>query len=144
LGVWALGRLGRSSFGAALQATRDASQRASASGLSVNGIRYCIFVQSAVLAGLAGALFASHKGSVFPSVAAVSTSLDALIVVLLGGLHQLWGAVVGSVVLTWTGAEFGRGFEYWRGALGVIVMLIMVLSPSGLLGLFQRLPGRRA
>ncbi|MEO7129434.1 MAG: ABC transporter permease, partial [Rhodoferax sp.] len=83
--IWALRRLGRSTFGAALQAVRDAPQRAAASGLPVAWIKYRIFVESAVLAGLAGGLFAAHKGAVFPSSASVSTSLDALLVVLLGG-----------------------------------------------------------
>jgi branched-chain amino acid transport system permease protein len=117
---------------------RDAPQRAAASGLAVSWIKYRIFVQSAVLAGLAGGLFAAHKGSVFPSVASVATSLDALLVVLLGGMHQLWGVVAGSAALVWAGAELGRGFDYWRGALGLFVMVIMVLSPSGLLGLMQK------
>jgi branched-chain amino acid transport system permease protein len=138
LSVVALGRLAGSGFGAALQAVRDAPQRAAASGLPVGWIKYRMFVESAVLAGLAGGLFAAHKGAVFPSVASVATSVDALLVVLLGGVHQLWGAVVGSALLTGVGAELGRGFEYWRGALGVFVMLAMVLSPSGLLGLTGR------
>ena len=138
LSVWALGRLSRSSLGAALQAVRDAPVRAQASGLPVGWIKYRIFVESAVLAGLAGGLFAAHKGAVFPSSASVSTSLDALLVVLLGGVHQLWGVAAGSAVLVWAGAELGRGFDYWRGALGLFVMLIMVVSPSGLLGLIKK------
>lgn len=137
--VWALRRLGRSTFGAALQAVRDAPQRAAASGLPLAWIKYRIFVGSATLAGLAGGLFAAHKGAVFPTSASVSTSLDALLVVLLGGVHQLWGAAVGSLVLTWASAALGQGFDYWRGVLGVFVMLIMVLSPSGLLGLLSKL-----
>ena len=138
LSVWVLGRLSQSSLGAALQAVRDAPVRAAASGLPVSWIKYRMFVDSAVLAGLAGGLFAAHKGAVFPSVASVSTSLDALLVVLLGGVHQLWGVAAGSSVLVWAGAELGRGFDYWRGALGLFVMLIMVASPSGLLGLLQK------
>ena len=141
LSVAALGRLAGSTFGAALQAVRDGPQRAAASGLPVNGIKYRIFVESAVLAGLSGALAAAHKGAVFPSAAGVATSVDALLVVLLGGVHQLWGAAVGSAVLIWASAELGSGVawlrDYWRGALGLFVMLIMVLSPSGLLGLRQ-------
>ena len=127
-----------SSFGAALQAVRDAPLRAQASALPVSWIKYRIFVESAVLAALAGGLFAAHKGAVFPSAASVATSVDALLVVLLGGVHQLWGVAAGSAVLVWTGAELGRNFEYWRGALGVFVMLIMVLAPSGLLGALRR------
>ena len=143
--VLALRFLGRSVFGAALQGLRDAPLRAAASGLSVGWLKYRVFVESAVLAGLAGGLFAAHKGAVFPSVAAVSTSVDALLVVLLGGVHQLWGAVAGSAALTYLGAELGREVTYWRGLLGVFIMLIMVAAPSGLLSLPARLRalGRR-
>ncbi len=143
ISVFALRLLGRSVFGAALQALRDAPLRAAASGLSVGWLKYRVFVESAVLAGLAGGLFAAHKGAVFPSVAAVSTSVDALLVVLLGGVHQLWGAVAGSVALTYLGAELGREVTYWRGLLGVFIMLIMVMAPSGLLSLGARLRSLR-
>ena len=57
---------------------------------------------------------------------------------------ELWGAVVGSAVLTYLGAELGREVTYWRGLLGVFIMLIMVASPSGLLGLLSRASGQRA
>ncbi len=145
LAVFALRLLGCSVMGAALQALRDAPLRAAASGLPVGWLKYRVFVESAVLAGLAGGLVAAHKGAVFPSVAAVSTSVDALLVVLLGGVHQLWGAVAGSAVLSYAGAELGRDVTYWRGLLGLFIMLIMVAAPSGLLSLLNRLraPGRR-
>ncbi len=135
LSIAALGRLSRSTLGAALQAVRDAPQRSAASGLPVQRIKLRIYVESATLAGLAGGLFAAHQGAVFPSVASVSTSVDALLVILLGGVHQLWGAAAGSFILVWAGAELGRGFDYWRGALGLLVMVIMVAAPSGILGL---------
>jgi len=141
LSVLALGRLSQSSLGAALQAVRDAPLRSAASGLPVGWIKYRIFVMSALWAGLAGGLFAAHKGAVFPSSAAVTTSLDALLAVLLGGMHNLWGVVVGSTLLVWAGAELGRGFDYWRGVLGLFVMGIMVGAPSGLLGLLKK-PGK--
>jgi branched-chain amino acid transport system permease protein len=136
--IAALRRFARSSLGAALQALRDAPLRAAASGLPLQTIKWRVLVQSATLAGLAGGLFAAHKGSVFPSVLSVSTSVDFLLVVLLGGLHQLWGTLAGALVLVLAGSELGRNFDYWRGALGLLVMLIMVWAPSGLLGLRQR------
>ena len=144
LSVLSLRTLSRSVMGAGLQAVRDAPLRAAASGLPVNLLKYRVFVESAVLAGLAGGLFAAHKGAVFPSVASVATSVDALLVVLLGGVHQLWGAVVGSAVLTYAGAELGREVTYWRGVLGVFIMLIMVAAPSGLLGWWSRREGLAA
>jgi branched-chain amino acid transport system permease protein len=129
-----LGRISRSGMGWALQATRDAPLRAAASGLSVLAIRYRVFVVSAALAGLAGGLFAAHKGAVFPTAASVGTSVDVLLVVLLGGLHHRWGSVVGATVLVLVAAELGRDVEYWRGALGLVVMLLMVMAPAGVLG----------
>ncbi len=134
-----LARWSASSRGAALQALRDAPLRAAASGLPVHRLRYQVFLLSAVLAGLAGGLWAAIKGAVFPSAAGVGTSVDALLVILLGGVHQLWGTLVGSALLVWGGAELGRGLEYWRGVLGAVIMLVMVLSPSGVLGGLQTL-----
>lgn len=139
LALAGLRQLARSSLGLALQALRDAPERARASGLSAVWIRYQVLVGSATLAGLAGGLFAAHKGAVFPSVASVSSSLDVLLVLLLGGLHQLWGSLVGAGVLLLANSQLGRGFEYWRGALGLMVMVIMVFAPSGILGLRGRL-----
>ena len=136
--VGLLARASRSSRGGALQAMRDAPLRAAASGLPVAALRYQVFVWSAALAGLAGGLWAAVKGAVFPSVASVATSVDALLVILLGGMHQLWGAVLGSALLVWGGAELGQGLDYWRGVLGVVIMVVMVLAPSGLAGGLQQ------
>jgi branched-chain amino acid transport system permease protein len=56
-------------------------------------------------------------------------------IVLLGGVHHLWGAFAGSVFLVGLGSEIGRHFEYWRGSLGLLIMLLMVFAPEGMLGL---------
>jgi branched-chain amino acid transport system permease protein len=134
LAISGLSALSQSVWGMGLQAGRDAPQRAQASGLPLERWRYQVFVLSACAAGLAGGLWAATKGAVFPSVASVSTSVDALLVILLGGLHHLWGAAVGSVLLTWAGAELGRQLAYWHGVLGLLIMMLMVLSPQGILG----------
>ncbi len=144
LALWSMARVARSGRGAALQALRDAPLRAAASGLPVQALRYQVFVMSAALAGLAGGLWAAFKGSVFPSVASVATSVDALLVILLGGVHQLWGAAVGSMILVWGGAELGQGFDYWRGLLGLVIMAVMVLAPSGVMGALQQALARAA
>ena len=132
----------QSSRGAALQAARDAPMRARASGLPVQGLRYQIYVFSAALAGLSGAWWAAFKGAVFPSVASVSTSVDALLVILLGGVHQWAGAWLGSALLVAGSAWLGAGMDYWRGWLGVAIMALMLLAPSGLLAGFQGLWSR--
>lgn len=143
LALAGMARVVGSSRGAALQALRDAPLRASASGLPVQALRYQVFVGSATLAGLAGGLWAAFKGAVFPSVASVGMSVDALLVILLGGVHQLWGSAVGSALLVWGGAELGQGLDYWRGVLGLVIMGVMVLAPSGVLGALQPWLARR-
>lgn len=142
LALAGMARVAGSGRGAALQAVRDAPLRAAASGLPVLVLRYQVLVGSATLAGLAGGLWAAFKGAVFPSVASVAMSVDALLVILLGGVHQLWGAAVGSALLVWGGAELGQGLDYWRGVLGLVIMGVMVLAPSGVLGGLQSLWAR--
>jgi len=134
LSMVAFKRLVQSSLGAALQAGRDAPQRAMASGLKVERQNAQVFLLSAGLAGLAGSLWAISKGAVFPSVASISQSVDALMIVLMGGVHHLWGSVAGSFFLKGFGAELARYFDYWRGFLGLLIMLLMVFAPEGILG----------
>ena len=133
--VWLMRRWVRSSMGSGLQALRDAPLRAQASGLRTQRMRYQVFVLSAGVAGVAGAMFASFKGAVFPAVASVSTSVDALLVILLGGVHQWAGAWLGSALLTLASAELSQTVVYWRGLLGVLIVLVMLLAPQGLMGL---------
>jgi branched-chain amino acid transport system permease protein len=138
LALLGLARLVRSSMGAALQAGRDAPLRAMASGLYVRTLNNRVFWLSASLAGLAGSLWAISKGAVFPSVASVANSVDALMIVLLGGVHHLLGALSGSAFLVGVGSEMGRHFEYWRGFLGLLIMLLMVFAPEGMWGWRRR------
>jgi branched-chain amino acid transport system permease protein len=65
----------------------------------------------------------------------VSTSVDALLVILLGGVHQWAGAWLGSALLTLASAELSQTVVYWRGLLGVLIVLVMLLAPQGLMGL---------
>jgi branched-chain amino acid transport system permease protein len=138
LAIWSFARLMRSSMGAALQAGRDAPLRALASGLRVTALNNRVFWLSATVAGLSGSLWAISKGAVFPSVASVANSVDALMVVLLGGVHHLLGAMAGSMFLVGLGSEMGRHFEYWRGFLGLLIMILMVFAPEGILGWSRR------
>jgi branched-chain amino acid transport system permease protein len=138
MAIWSFARLMRSSMGAALQAGRDAPLRALASGLRVTALNNRVFWLSATVAGLSGSLWAISKGAVFPSVASVANSVDALMVVLLGGVHHLLGAMAGSMFLVGLGSEMGRHFEYWRGFLGLLIMILMVFAPEGILGWSRR------
>ena len=82
-----------SPFGFALRATRDSPLRSEAIGIDGKRIQWTAFVIAGTVAGIAGALFAYLKGSVFPDSLGISLSVDALVMVLLGGVETVSGAV---------------------------------------------------
>ncbi|HEY4204659.1 MAG TPA: ABC transporter permease, partial [Xanthobacteraceae bacterium] len=87
-----------SPFGYALRATRDSPLRTEAIGINGKRIQWTAFVIAGTVAGVGGALFAYLKGSVFPDNVGISLSVDALVMVLLGGVETVSGAVVGAIV----------------------------------------------
>jgi len=92
------GGSGRRAPGFALRATRDSPLRSEAIGINGKRVQWTAFVIAGTVAGIAGALFAYLKGSVFPDSLGISLSVDALVMVLLGGVETVSGAVVGAIV----------------------------------------------
>jgi len=140
--LWLLERLGHSPFVQALRTARDSPVRAAAIGLSAARLRWAAFTLSGAIAGLAGALLALHKGSVFPSVLHITRSIDALVMVLLGGAQSLAGAAVGAFAFVGLQTEILRHTDYWRMTLGVLIVVLVLAFPKGIVGsLGQRLRG---
>ena len=119
-------------FGYALRAGRDAPARAEASGIDVRAFQWAAFTVAGVAAGLGGALYAFSKGSLSPETLAIPRSVDGLVMVLLGGLQTLTGALWGAAVFTWLQDAAAREFEYWRAAIGAVVLVLVLLLPRGL------------
>lgn len=134
----ALRRLALSTFGFALRATRDSELRAEAIGIAARHIRWLAFGTGALFAGIAGALHAFHKGSVFPTTLTVPVSVDALITVLLGGVQTLVGPVVGAIAYHGLSTELTRLTDHWRLLLGVAIVLLAVVFPEGIVGFVRR------
>ncbi len=84
-------------FGTALRAARDSPLRAEAIGLPVQRLRLAAFALAGAAAGLAGGLYAYAKGSVFPTYISIPKSVDALLMVLLGGVETISGPIVGAL-----------------------------------------------
>ena len=91
----------------------------------------------ALFAGIAGALYAFSKGSISPETLSVPRSVDGLVMVLLGGLHTLTGPVWGAALFIWLQDSLSRGFDYWRAAIGAVIVLLVVAAPGGLGGLLK-------
>ncbi|WHZ09831.1 MAG: ABC transporter, permease protein 1 [Burkholderiaceae bacterium] len=142
LGVVGLRRLLFAPFGYALRAARDSALRADAIGIDVRHVQWAAFVIAGAAAGLAGALAAFSKGSISPDLLGVAKSVDALVMVLLGGVQTLAGPVVGAAAFTWLHDFVARNTDYWRAVLGGIMLLLVLLFPQGIAGAFRRLGER--
>jgi branched-chain amino acid transport system permease protein len=134
LAVWCLRTLVFSPFGLALRASRDSALRAEAIGIAVKQVQWLAFVVAGLMAGLAGALFAFSKGSIAPDSLGIGRSIDALVMVLLGGVQTLSGPLVGAVGFTWLQDQVARSTEYWRAWMGGIILLLVLVFPRGIAG----------
>lgn len=137
-GVLLLRRILFSPFGFALRATRDAPARALASGIPVGAIRYVSFIISGIVAALSGALFAYAKGSAFPTYISISHSVDALIIVLLGGIQTIAAPIVGALVYTGLHDYLEASTTFWPMLLGFTIILLVSLFPQGIGGAAER------
>jgi branched-chain amino acid transport system permease protein len=133
--IWCLRRMLFAPFGYALRAGRDSPLRADAIGIDLRRLQWAGFVVAGAFAGLAGGLFAFSKGSISPdSTMAVSRSIDALVMVLLGGVQTLSGPVVGAALFTWLQDTIARGTDYWRAVLGTAILVLVLVFPRGIVG----------
>jgi branched-chain amino acid transport system permease protein len=132
-----------SPFGYALRATRDSVLRSEAIGIDSKRIQWTAFVIAGTAAGIAGALFAYLKGSVFPDNLAIPVSVDGLVMVLLGGVETVSGAVVGAIVFKALNIWLVSQTDLSKLVLGAVIVLIVVAFPKGIVGMLESLQNRR-
>ena len=147
-----LAQLLRSRFGRALAGIRVNEQRMRATGFATYPYKLVAFVISGAIAGLAGFLFAVKDGYVNPEMLSWHLSGAVLIMIILGGLGHLRGALVGAFAFTLlqelfkSEAVFGGFAKHWTLLLGVAIIASVALLPRGLVGLpgqwRERLVGR--
>ncbi len=138
----AIAWMAQAPFGYALRAGRDSPLRAEAIGIDVRRTQWRAFAAAGAFAGLAGAVFAFSKGSISPETLALPRSVDALVIVLLGGLNALAGPLIGAVAFTWLSDTLARVTEYWHAVLGAAILVIVIAFPTGIGGALQRAFGR--
>ncbi len=138
-GVLLLRRALYAPFGYALRATRDSMLRADAIGLNPGSLRLTAFVMAGAAAGLAGGLTAFSKGSVFPTYISIGKSVDALLMVLLGGVQSITGPIVGALAYTGLFDMLLMITDLWRLVLGLSIIALVLLFPQGIAGTIHRL-----
>lgn len=131
-----------SPFGRTLQAIRSNEERAAAIGINVRLHKWLAFVLSWSAAGIAGTLFVFMKAGTTPMVLHWSESGNVLAMAIFGGLGTLLGPVVGAVGFVFLRDEFTTRFQAWQFAFGLAFVLVVILFPSGLVGIATHLWGR--
>jgi urea transport system permease protein len=125
-----------SKYGKALVAVRDAESRMRFLGYRVANYKLFVFVVSAIIAGIAGALYVPQVGIINPSEFAPGNSIEAAIWVAVGGRGTLIGAAIGAIAVNFAKTFFTGAFpEYWLYGLGLLFVLTTLFLPKGLLGL---------
>ena len=122
----------RSPFGAALRGTRDQARRMTALGYNVWLIRFLAILFSGFWSGIAGLLFIYYNQFVGPQVVALTTSAEALLMVISGGSGTLLGPIVGAAIVVVMKNVVSAYIERWNLVLGVIFILIISFMPEGL------------
>ncbi|CAN7741811.1 branched-chain amino acid ABC transporter permease [Variovorax sp. LjRoot290] len=137
--LYLLYRLARSPFGTLLNAAKLNPERVQFLGTSVPRVQLVAFVIAGALAGLAGALFAFHTRGLFPDYLFWTKGAEALNMVVLGGMNQLLGPVLGAAALLFINQEATAVTEYWSAVTGVMLGALILFAPGGLAGGLQRL-----
>ena len=132
-----------SRFGKALTAVRDAESRMRFLGYRVEGYKLFVFVLSAAMAGVAGALYVPQVGIINPSEFAPGNSIEAVLWVAVGGRGTLIGPVLGAFIV-----NFGKTYltgalpEVWLFVLGALFVAVTLFLPKGVVGLWGQLKNR--
>ncbi|KIZ52121.1 amino acid ABC transporter permease [Pseudomonas oryzihabitans] len=137
--LWLGWRLAQSKFGRILTAIRDAENRVTFCGYDPRGFKLFVWVLSAVLCGLAGALYVPQVGIINPSEMAPTNSIEAAIWVALGGRGSLIGPVLGAGIVNGAKSWFTVAFpEYWLFFLGALFIVVTLYLPRGVIGLIKK------
>ncbi|MDF1781195.1 MAG: urea ABC transporter permease subunit UrtC [Alcanivoracaceae bacterium] len=133
-----------SRFGRVIQAIRDSESRTRFIGYRVDNYKLWLFVFSAMLAGIAGALYVPQVGIINPGEFAPINSIEAVVWVAVGGRGTLYGAVIGAFLVNYAKTYFTIALpEIWLYALGGLFVISTLFLPQGVVGLMNKVMQRK-
>lgn len=128
-----------SPFGKALQAIRDNEVRASFVGVPVRRFRWLAFVISGTFTGLAGALWVPLNGLTTPDILYWPFSGEIVFMTVLGGFRNFAGPIIGAISFNYLKVYAVAGSQYWQLVLGSVLVVLVMLMPSGIVGTLARI-----
>ena len=131
-----------SRFGRVLRAARENPTRVSVTGFDVNKVRLVAYVISGMLAGLAGFFLANHTEFVSPAFMSWQRSGELIFMAVLGGVGSLHGAIVGAIAYLIAEDALSHVTEHWRAIFGPMIILFVLFTRGGIVGMLRKLGGR--
>src|SRR4051794_34045079 len=134
-----------SKLGRVLMAIRDAESRVRFLGYSVTNAKLFVFTVSAILAGIAGALYVPQVGIINPSEMSPGNSIEIAVWVVVGGRGTLFGAIIGAFAVNGAKSFFtGAAPEFWLFFLGALFIVCTLFLPQGIIGFAAQMRGKLA
>src|SRR5947208_1333969 len=134
----------KSPFGRSLEGIREREVRMRILGYNTWLHKYIAFIIAGAFGGLSGVLWAHANGHVSPEDVVLTTSVDALLMVVLGGSGTLVGGAVGAALVVFLREYLSTLVPWWQYVLGGVYILTILFLPTGLMGIPERIRRRRA
>ncbi len=137
-------RLLRSRFGRAFLSIRENELAAETVGIRTTYYKILAFAVSSFYAGLAGSLYAHYVSYINPDAFTFGTSIDVLVMIVIGGLGNVWGSVIGAIVISLLPEYLRFMQQYYRAVFGIGLIFMMVFMRSGIVSTLQKIPWGRS
>lgn len=131
-----------SRFGRVLRAARENPVRVSVTGFDVNKVRLVAYVISGMLAGLSGFFLANHTEFVSPAFMSWQRSGELIFMAVLGGVGSLHGAIIGAIAYLIAEDALSHLTEHWRVIFGPMIILFVLFTRGGIVGMLRKLGSR--
>lgn len=140
--IWALQNVINSPFGRILRCIRDSQTAAKAIGANVPYYKTYVFVISVVIATIAGSLYSYYTGFISPEDSSFTRSIELVVMIVLGGLGRIYGAIFGAVIMTALPQFLTSLHDYEHMVFGGIIILVMIFMPEGISSLFEKVKSK--
>lgn len=131
-----------SRFGRVLRAARENPTRVSVTGFDVSKVRLVAYVISGMLAGLSGFFLANHTEFVSPAFMSWQRSGELIFMAVLGGVGSLHGAIIGAIAYLIAEDALSHVTEHWRAIFGPMIILFVLFTRGGIVGMLRKLGPR--
>jgi branched-chain amino acid transport system permease protein len=134
-----LARIVKSPLGLAIQAVGEEPHRAAALGFSPRLVQLVACLIAGTLAGIAGTMYSVFQGNAFPDYAGIGITVDALVMVVIGGVKGFYGGIFGAIIYVLLKTFVSRAFSHWELVIGLILIAVVLIFPAGITGLLRQL-----